>query len=494
MVNSDPTHRAADPGRAPLVIGTRGSALALHQAHYVADRLAAAHPDMPVQVQVVSSEGDIDKDSPLTKIGGRGVFTSSLQRALAMRQVDVAVHSSKDVPSLSAAGLAIAAFPQREDPRDVVVSRHGLPLAELPPNPVVGTSSRRRAVQVLDLRPDAHVIELRGNIDTRLKKAMAEPYDAVILAAAGLTRMGWSDRATEVLPVDRFTPAPGQGALAIETRVAPDPAFDFAAALDDPRIRQSLEIERAFLRGIGGGCTTPLGAHAVIETLHGRVIARFYGMLARDDGTGLTRVYEEWPVEAAVEAAFDAARTLVQEINPNRVLGAGWEETRQLRGMNVIVTGTDELATSLADEVRRRDGTPVLVPTIRIAPPVNPRPLSDAMRRLAEGGFEHLVLTSRQGVNAVADTLRDLPPDAVRVTAIGPGTAAALRDLGVEPAHVSADSRQEGVLDTLSTVVTAERARAAAGVEPRAAASCRGTSIARGRGHSRRRLRDTRAH
>src|SRR5690606_7732733 len=220
-----------------------------------------------------------------------------------------------------------------------------------PANPVVGTSSRRRAVQVLAIRPDAQIVDLRGNIDTRLRKAMGEPYDAVILAAAGLSRMGWIDRATEILPVDRFIPAPGQGALAIETRVAPDPATGAVAALDDPRIRQALEVERAFLRGIGGGCTTPLGAHAIVETLHGQTLVRFHAMLARDDGEGLTRIYEEWPADRAVDAAFDAARSLVQEVRPNRIFGAAQTPDRQLRGLKVRVTGSADLVAALHEDV-----------------------------------------------------------------------------------------------------------------------------------------------
>lgn len=448
-IKNAPPRGTGEGDAASLIVGTRGSALALHQAHYVADRLASAHPDVQVRVQVISSEGDVDKESPLTRIGGRGVFTSSLQKALTLGEVDVAVHSSKDVPSISAVGLTLAAFPQREDPRDVVVSRHNLPLEELPANPVVGTSSRRRAAQVLAIRPDAEIVDLRGNIDTRLRKSSAEPYDAVILAAAGLARMGWIDRATSILPVDRFTPAPGQGALAIETRTAPDPAHDIVAGLDDPRIRQALEVERSFLRGIGGGCTTPLGAHATIETLHGQSIARFHAMLARDDGEGLVRIYEEWPVSVAVDAAFEVARALVREVHPNRVFGAGREQARQLRGMRIIITGTDDLVNRLTTEVARRGGEPVIVPTIRIRPPDDPEPLRDALLALQTGGFDHLVLTSRHGVEAIANSLQAMPPGSARVAAIGDATAAAIRELGVEPATVSSDASQEGVLEAL---------------------------------------------
>jgi hydroxymethylbilane synthase len=447
-----PTESAArdDAETRRLVVGTRGSALALHQARHVSELLRSARADCLIEIEVISSEGDIDKESPLTRIGGRGVFTSSLQRALRTGAIDAAVHSSEDVPSLSAAGLTLAAFPQREDPRDVVVSRHGVGLAELPRNPVVGTSSRRRAAQVLALRPDARIADLRGNIDTRLRKAATEQYDAIILAAAGLSRMGWLDRATELLGVDAFTPAPGQGALAVETRDAPEPALAFVAMIDDPRIRQALEVERAFLRGIGGGCTTPLGAHALIETHHGVPVVRFWGMLARDDGAGLSRVYEEWPVDRAASAAFETALALVAEVRPNRVFGGGVERDRQLAGMRVIVTGTEDLVATVRDEVGRRGGEPVVMPTIRVESPDDPAALERSLVDLERGGFEWVVLTSREGVRAVEAALARLP-DGVRVAAIGDATAAAIRAAGVEPAVVAAESRGEGMVAALES-------------------------------------------
>ncbi len=443
-----------DRGRnvSSVVLGTRGSALALHQAHYVAERLAEAHPDLEVDIRIVSSEGDVDKTSPLTRIGGRGVFTSSLQHALATGGIDLAVHSSKDVPGISAAGLVLAAFPQREDPRDVVVSRHGVGLAELPPNPVVGTSSRRRAAQVLALRPDATIVDLRGNIDTRLRKAESEPYDAVILAAAGISRMGWLDRATEMLPIDRFTPAPGQGALAIETRVSPDAAWRLAAALDDPAIHQALDIERAFLRGVGGGCTTPLAAHARVETVHGRQIVRFWAMLARDDGTGLERVYDEWPAELAVDAAFETATRLVAAVRPNRVFGGAADRSRQLTGVRAIVTGTDDLVDAVRAEVARRGGDPVVAPTIRIAPPQDTRPLADAADALVRGEVDWVALTSREGVKAMTPALQQAAIG-TRFGVVGEGTAGALRDIGVSPDVVATDRRAEGLVDALRPLV-----------------------------------------
>lgn len=450
---SDTAHTSERPPAAPLIIGTRGSALALHQAEYAAISLRSVAGDHDVHVQIVTSEGDIDKTSPLTQIGGRGVFTSSLQRALAARQVDAAVHSSKDVPSLAARGLALAAFPQREDPRDAVVSRHGVGLMELPANPVVGTSSRRRAVQVLALRPDARIMELRGNIDTRLAKAEAEPYDAVILAAAGLTRMGWLDRVSALLPVDQFTPAPGQGALAIETREHPDEAYAVVRQIDRLEVRLALEVERAFLRGIGGGCITPLGAHATIEAIHGLTRVRFYGMLARDDGTGLTRVYDEWSADSAVDRAFRVAQELVREVHPNRVFGGGLDLERQFRGMNIVVTGSDQLMGRVAGEVTRRGGTPALMRTIRIDAPLDPRPLNDVSDRLSHGQFDRVVLTSQSAVAALEDVFRDDTVGLLWIAVIGEATARAIRATGREPQLIAGDARGEGVVEALSDVV-----------------------------------------
>ena len=238
------THTSSqEPGQRTLLrIGTRGSALALWQAESVQQLLAEKHPDQQPDLVVIKPEGDIDKHSSLRQIGGRGVFTSALQQRMLANEIDAAVHSCKDLPSLAPHGIAIAAFPQREDSRDALISRHGVGLEELPANPVIGTSSRRRSAQILQVRPDADIRELRGNIDTRLRKGESDEFDAVILAAAGLKRMGWDDRITTLLPVDVSCPAPGQGALAIETRVDPDPVWDVISSLDDKDIRTAVMV------------------------------------------------------------------------------------------------------------------------------------------------------------------------------------------------------------------------------------------------------------
>ncbi len=424
----------------PLVIGTRGSALALWQARAVRDLIAAAHPDMPAELGIIRPEGDRDKTSSLLAIGGRGVFASALQQELLAGTIDLAVHSTKDVPTIEPAGLAIAAYPQREDPRDVVVSRHGVGLSELPPSPVIGTSSRRRAVQVLSIRPDATIVDLRGNIDTRLRKSGTPEYDAVVLAAAGLTRMGWEDRITEYLPVDRFVPSPGQGALAIETRIAPDPFWLLVRELDDPGISLAVSLERAFLRAMGGGCTTPLGAHAEVA---GNSV-RFTGMMASVDGSRLLREVETWPVQAAQDGIARLAHRMMADLGP------AWTGAdlpgRPLAGKQVIVTGTPDLAGRLAAAFTREGAAAFAAPTLDIRPSSEPDRLRDARKKLAAGHYHWLIVTSRQTVPALAGA--GLHHD-TGVIAVGAATARALEDIGVWTTIVPEHETSDGIVAEL---------------------------------------------
>jgi len=205
--------------RTRVVIGTRGSGLAVAQATQVMGLIEARMPGARAEMAVIRTEGDTDKLSPLSMIGGQGVFTSALETALVAGEIDVAVHSAKDLPSFEASGVALA-FLSREDPRDALVSRHGLCLDDLPPGPRIGTSSRRRATQVLAARPDARVVELRGNIDTRLGRALGDDLDGIVIAVAGVTRMGWQGRITEYLSLDRFVPAPRARRIARSTRTS----------------------------------------------------------------------------------------------------------------------------------------------------------------------------------------------------------------------------------------------------------------------------------
>ncbi len=257
----------------PLRLGTRGSALARWQADHVAGLLAAAWPALVCEVIVVRTRGDRVLDAPLPSLGGKGAFTAELEAALRRGEIDLAVHSLKDLPVELAPDLALAAIPERGEAGDVLVSRVGYTLETLPTAATVGTSSRRRAAQLRHHRPDLRVLDIRGNVDTRLRKALADdgPYDALVLAHAGLARLGLADFITQVLPLEVMLPAAGQGALAVQSRAEPA-LLARLAPLDHVPTRQAVTAERAFLVGLGGGCAVPIAAHAFVEgdRLHAR--------------------------------------------------------------------------------------------------------------------------------------------------------------------------------------------------------------------------------
>jgi hydroxymethylbilane synthase len=243
-----------------LRIGSRGSKLALWQAEWVKARLEES--GHACTIEIIKTTGDKILDVPLAKIGGKGLFTKEIEEALLDRRVDLAVHSLKDLPTELPPGLALACIPQREDPRDAMV---GSTLAELSVGACVGTSSLRRAAQLRALRPDLEILDIRGNVDTRLRKQQEGQYDALVMASAGLTRLGLAQHIAEYLDPARFLPAVAQGALAIETRADEGPAWQACRALHDPRAGAEAAAERALLAGLGGGCQVPLGANARID-------------------------------------------------------------------------------------------------------------------------------------------------------------------------------------------------------------------------------------
>ena len=245
-----------------LRIGTRASRLALLQTEIVASRLRQAWPEVALEVVEITTAGDRDRTSPLTSGEGAGWFTSAIQDALLAGEVDVAVHSYKDLPTARPEGLVIAAVPQRADPRDALVSRDGATLAGLPQGAVVGTSSPRRAAQAAALRPDLVLRPIRGNVDTRLAKVDAGEYDAAILAIAGLERLGLAERASHVFGFEEMLPAPAQGALAVECRRDDSETLRLVAAIDDRELRRLVSAERAFLAALEAGCDFPAAAYA----------------------------------------------------------------------------------------------------------------------------------------------------------------------------------------------------------------------------------------
>ncbi len=272
-----------------LTIGTRGSQLALRQSEMVAAALRQMSPDVDVDPRIIQTKGDLILDRALSRIGDKGLFVSEIESALIEGRVDFAVHSCKDLPSEMTPGLTLAAFPRRADARDVLVSRDGCDLDALPRNARIGTSSLRRASQLRAYRPDLHVIDLRGNVDTRLRKAMSGEYDAIVLAAAGLQRLDLADHVTQFLPVELMLPAVAQGALAVQCRVDDARTMDLLAALDDPPTRVAVEAERAFLLRLHGGCQVPLAAHALVGNGEAGRELRVRGLVGTVDGVEIIR-------------------------------------------------------------------------------------------------------------------------------------------------------------------------------------------------------------
>ncbi len=261
-------------------IGTRGSALALRQTDIVAVALRRAVPGIEVAVRVIKTEGDRLQDVSLEEVGGQGVFVKDIEAALLSGEIDAAVHSLKDMPALTPGGLAIGAVLERGDVRDALVSRGDVRLAQLAPGARVGTDSRRRSVQVLALRPDLRLESIRGNVDTRVRKAESGEYDAVILAAAGLERLGLLGRAAEIFDVASVLPAVGQAALAVECREGDGETMALLAKIEHSVTRTAITAERAYLRRLGAGCRLPVGAYGELEGVQLRLRA----VLGTEDG------------------------------------------------------------------------------------------------------------------------------------------------------------------------------------------------------------------
>jgi hydroxymethylbilane synthase len=268
-------------GTHALTIGSRGSQLALWQAQFVAECLNRR--GLATRIEIIKTTGDHLQTASLVQAGGKGLFTKEIEEALLAGAIDVAVHSFKDLPTEARGGLAIAAVPQREDPRDAIVGR---PLDGVPRGASVGTSSGRRAAQLRILRPDLKIQPIRGNVDTRLRKLKEGQYDAVVLAAAGLRRLGLAHEIAEIFSPDRMCPAAGQGALAIQTRES-GPARETCAQFNDQRTSQAVTCERTVLAALGGGCQLPVGAFA--EAIDGTL--KIVAVVVSPDGTRCLRAH-----------------------------------------------------------------------------------------------------------------------------------------------------------------------------------------------------------
>ncbi len=286
-------------------IGTRGSPLALKQAEETRDKLISAHgldADL-IEIVVITTTGDRIRDRPLAEIGGKGLFTKEIEEALYANEIDLAVHSMKDMPAEFPEGLGIVCLLEREDPRDAFMSPVAATLADLPEGAVVGSSSVRRAAQVRQLRPDLEIVSYRGNVDTRLKKLKAGEVSATFLACAGLIRLGLGDEITHAVPVDEMLPAVAQGAIGIEIRLDDDRTRELLAPLHHLQTAQTLAAERGFLCALDGSCRTPLAGHA---TLDGGEVA-FHGAALTLDGSAIFEARRRGSIGDADVLGRDAA-------------------------------------------------------------------------------------------------------------------------------------------------------------------------------------------
>ena len=297
-----------------LVIATRGSALALWQANWVKSRLTEAH-SLETEIRVIKTTADKQPELSLTRSGAKGLFTKEIEEALLANEADLAVHSLKDLPNDQPEGLKPAAYLEREDPRDVLIAPKGKRFADLAPGSRVGTSSLRRQAQLRDLRGELKFENIRGNLDTRIRKLEDGDYDAVVVAAAGVHRLGLKERITEYFPPEAVCPAVGQGVVAIEIRSADAETAKLVRALDHAPTRITTEAERAFLRRLGGGCRIPIAAHGTLiskqTSKHGTLHLR--GIVADPEGKRLVRAEIEGNPDAPEQAGITLAEKLLAE-------------------------------------------------------------------------------------------------------------------------------------------------------------------------------------
>jgi len=423
-----------EPNPAALRIGTRGSELALVQTRWVAARLAAV--GVATELEIMRTEGD---DRAPDTAWGEGAFVTAIERALLEGRIDLAVHSAKDVPTEEDPRLVVAAFPPREDPRDSLVCRErGGTLATLPRGARVGTDSPRRTAFLRSVRPDLELHPLHGNVDTRLRKLDAGESDALVLAVAGLTRLGRADRIDEILPLQVAAPAPGQGSLAIQVRADDPRAREAVGRLDDPDTRAAVEAERAFLGATGGGCRSPIGALATVSA--GRLALHAAAARELPIDPGLSARLEpivRIDVDGPVEERLDVAQALAERV------------VRLRSRPRVLVTRPDAQAASLVEALEARGLEPVVVPTIEVLPVPAGGPLDAHAADLA--GYDWAVVTSANGAEALVGAARrvGVDPAVTRWAAVGEATSATLSAAGVVDAFRPSRSNGRAIADQL---------------------------------------------
>jgi hydroxymethylbilane synthase len=439
-----------------LLVGTRKSALALWQTDWVIERLHAAWPGVACVVQPFLTEGDRTQaqNKPLPEIGGKGLFTQELEEALRNGDIDLAVHSLKDLPVEEPPGVTIGAIPTRADVRDGLVARNGWTLATLPHGSVVGTSSTRRAAQLLAARPDLVIRPIRGNVETRIKKVLNGDYDATVLALAGLNRLNLAHHVTDLLSLEIMLPAPGQGALAIQCRSDDEAVRSLLEPLEDATVRAAVNAERGFLSRLGGGCSAPVAAYATPVDGETRCLS-MEALVASPDGQHLVRVCgqgraDELAERLAAEAlAQGAADLLVRVPAPVAV------KPQPLAGRRIVLTRPEDQSQDLAQQLEQLGAQPLILPVIRIVPRMDLQPLDRAVAEL--DAFDWIVLTSVNAVTIFGERWRAMNRQSNgdhrwQVAAVGPATADALRTFGIDPALVPAIYRAEEIVAGLGDV------------------------------------------
>ena len=425
-------------GAAELVIGTRGSPLALAQTQIASAALFEAEPSLNVRIERIITTGDVRTDLPLSELG-RGMFVSEIERALLERAIDVAVHSAKDLPSTLDSRLVIGAYLPRADARDVLVAR-AESLATLSPGARVGTSSPRRMCALRALRPDLVPVEIRGNVDTRLRKLRDGEVDALLLAGAGLQRLGREAEASEWLDPETVIPCVGQGALALEARANDDRVLSLLGRIDHPPTRLAVSAERAFLAELGAGCRAPAAAHARVGRDGSLRLQAFIGISSGEH----VRAERVQNGETSEDLGRSLARTLLA--------AGGREFLRQsdgaLRGKRIGLTRSLDQSANLCALLESAGAKPVCFPAIA----VESLDVTSELRLLGETGSTWVAFTSANAVRAVARSSvrpESAIPAHVRIAAVGAATAQAVSALFRAPAYVAPDSSAGALAENL---------------------------------------------
>ena len=420
------------PPKSTLILGTRTSTLARWQTDRVISLLQAVWPGLVCEIRPFQTQGDKILDKPLPQIGGKGLFTAELEAALLAGEIDIAVHSLKDLPTDNPPGLTIGAITDRADARDGLVARDRLTLTTLPPGALVGTSSVRRQAQLLTRRPDLRVASIRGNVETRLRKVLQDHlYDATILAAAGLERLGLTDHVTEWFEPGTMLPAPGQGALAIQCRSDDQATLTLLAAIEDEAVRTAVTAERTFLNVLESGCSAPVGAFA---TVTGSAI-QLNALVAAPSGQQLIQVQGQGtdPHQLGQQLAQEAKQQGADQILARLQTGL------PLRGKRIVVTRPLHQARDFHHMLIDLGAQSLLMPAIRIEPVADMAPLHEALHNLAD--YNWLIFTSVNGVEIFWQELANLGYRAdhlqgIQVAAVGDKTAVALQDQAITPDFV----------------------------------------------------------